>query len=112
MLCGSTLRRTVGGRHLKAGTYSTENPKARGNIDSLDEFRQQNPHAIAEKVHAGNFGYDVERDILSIPLYAVFALAEDIAQGKPHDEKGWSLVHSESEGQSPTYGECSFHGIN
>ena len=53
-----------------------------GRLGSLDEFRTCNPHSVAVKVHAGNLGYDAERDILSVPLYAVFALAEDLADGR------------------------------
>ena len=56
--------------------------KGKGKLNSLDEFRLSNPHAVAVKVHAGNFGYDAERDVLSVPLYAVFALACDLQEGK------------------------------
>lgn len=75
---------------VESGGYAVpiDVKKGRGRMNSLDEFRLHNPHTIAVKVHAGNFGYDVEHDILSIPLYAAFALAEDIAQGKALSKKG------------------------
>ena len=56
--------------------------KGTGKLNSLDEFRLSNPFAVAVKVHAGNFGYDAERRVLSLPLYAVFALAQDLREGK------------------------------
>lgn len=53
--------------------------KGKGKMNSLAEFRLSNPHSTAIKIHAGNFGYDAEQDILSIPLYAAFALANTLA---------------------------------
>lgn len=53
--------------------------KSKGDLNSLDEFRSVNPSSMAVKVHSGNFGYNQEKNILSIPHYAVFMLAEDIS---------------------------------
>ena len=57
--------------------------KDKGKLNSLDEFRSYNPKSTAIKISASNFGYNKERDILTIPLYEVFLLAGDIAANKP-----------------------------
>ena len=54
-----------------------------GKMNSLDSFRESNPWYTAVKISVGNYGYDSERDVLSIPLYQAFLLAEDIADGTP-----------------------------
>ena len=57
--------------------------KDKGKLNSLDEFRSYNPKSTAIKISASNFGYNKERDILTIPLYEVFLLADDIVANKP-----------------------------
>ncbi|MBQ3643894.1 MAG: ATP-binding protein [Candidatus Riflebacteria bacterium] len=57
--------------------------KDKGKLNSLDEFRSYNPKSTAIKISVSNFGYNKERDILTIPLYEVFLLADDIVANKP-----------------------------
>ena len=40
-----------------------------------------NGKCTAIKISGNNFGYNSEQDILTIPHYAVFALAQDLTQG-------------------------------
>lgn len=56
--------------------------KREGKLNSLDAFRENNPKSTAIKISANNYGYNVEKDILTIPLYEVFLLAEDLSQNK------------------------------
>ena len=52
--------------------------KGSGKLNSLEAFRRVNPKSTAIKISANNYGYNVENDILTIPLYEVFLLANDI----------------------------------
>lgn len=52
--------------------------KSGGKLNSLKAFREYNVKSMAIKISANNYGYDRENDILTIPLYEVFMLAEDI----------------------------------
>ena len=52
--------------------------KKSGRLNSLEGFRSFNPRSTAIKIAANNYGYDSDNDILTIPLYEVFLLAEDI----------------------------------
>ena len=61
--------------------YAIDAKKSRGGLNSLKEFREFNPKASAIKISANNFGYNAENDILTIPHYAVFLLAEDLQNG-------------------------------
>lgn len=53
--------------------------KSKGKLNSLDNFRNVNGHSMAIKISANNYGYDKEKDILTIPLYETFLLADDLA---------------------------------
>ena len=57
--------------------------KTKGKMNSLDAFRSVNPKTTAIKISANHFGYDEERDILTVPLYEVFLLADDLACDRP-----------------------------
>ncbi|MCQ2079789.1 MAG: AAA family ATPase [archaeon] len=57
--------------------------KSGGRMNSLKAFRSLNPRHVAVKISSGNYGYDAETDVLSIPLYQTFLLAEQIARGEP-----------------------------
>ncbi len=61
--------------------YPIDAKKNKGNLNSLMEFKQFNPKTSAIKISANNFGYNKENDILTIPHYAVFLLAEDLKNG-------------------------------
>lgn len=61
--------------------YPIDVKKEKGNLASLEEFRQINGNCIAIKISANNFGYNKEKNILTIPHYATFLLAEDLKNG-------------------------------
>ncbi len=61
--------------------YAIDAKKSRGGLNSLKEFREFNPKSAAIKISANNFGYNAENDILTIPHYAVFLLADDLQNG-------------------------------
>ena len=50
-------------------------------LNSLEKFRQHNKRDIAIKISANQYGYDKENMILTIPLYEVLLLAQDLSQG-------------------------------
>ncbi len=51
-----------------------------GKMNSLDAYRSFNGSCTAVKISANNFGYDRDRDILTIPLYEAFLFAEEMAR--------------------------------
>lgn len=57
--------------------------KNKGKLNSLENYRTTNQNKYAIKISANNFGYDVKNKIYTIPLYATFALAEEL-QGQKH----------------------------
>lgn len=61
--------------------YPIDTKKEKGSLGSLNEFRQINGKCTAIKISGNNFGYNKENDILTIPHYAVFLLAQDLADG-------------------------------
>lgn len=58
--------------------YPVDVKKKTGNLGSLEEFRSYNGKCTAIKISSNNFGYNAENDILTIPHYAVFCLADGI----------------------------------
>ena len=57
--------------------------KSGGKLNSLEAFRKTNPSSTAIKISANNYGYNAENDILTIPLYEVFLLANDLVKDIP-----------------------------
>lgn len=55
--------------------------KNKGKLNSLEDFRNCNGKATAIKISSNNYGYDLENDILTIPLYMTFLLADDLVKG-------------------------------
>ena len=53
--------------------------KSGGKLNSLTAFRDYNPNSTAIKISANNYGYNDANDVLTVPLYEVFLLAEDLA---------------------------------
>jgi uncharacterized protein len=53
--------------------------KGSGKLNSLEAFRLANGKSTAVKISTNGFGYDKLQDILTIPLYEVFLLANDLA---------------------------------
>ncbi len=56
--------------------------KNKGVFNSLADFRAHNKRTTAIKISANELGYNEENDILTVPLYMTFLLADDIAKGK------------------------------
>lgn len=56
--------------------------KNKGSLNSLKDFREHNKKTTAIKISSNQLGYNEENDILTIPLYMAFLLADDIIQGK------------------------------
>ena len=52
--------------------------KNKRKLNSLTEFRSFNGKSTAIKISANNLGYDKENDILTLPLYMTFMLANNI----------------------------------
>lgn len=52
--------------------------KGRGDLHSLDAFRNHNSNKKAVKVSANNFGIDEGRGILTLPLYMLFAYLSEV----------------------------------
>ncbi len=48
----------------------------------MKDFREQNKKTTAIRISSNQLGYNEENDILTIPLYMAFLLADDIIQGK------------------------------
>ncbi len=61
--------------------YPIDVKKKLGSLASLEEFRQVNGKCMAVKISSNNFGYNCENNILTIPHYAVFMLAQDLKDG-------------------------------
>lgn len=61
--------------------YPIDVKKGKGGLKSLMEFREHNGNCMAIKISANNLGYSKENNILTIPHYAVFMLAEDLKNG-------------------------------
>lgn len=58
--------------------YPVDVKKSKGKLGSLDSYRKVNgKDAMAIKVSANNYGYNKERNILTIPLYEVYLLAKE-----------------------------------
>lgn len=56
--------------------------KNKGCLNSLKDFRERNKRTTAIKISSNQLGYNEEDDILTVPLYMTFLLADDIVLGK------------------------------
>ena len=56
--------------------------KGRSKMNSIDIFRNHNKKDIVIKVSCNEYGYDKDKQILTIPLYEMFMLAKDIKDNK------------------------------
>ena len=56
--------------------------KGRGSLNSLEKFRNHNGNAPAIKISSNNYGIDFSKNLLTIPLYEMPFLAEDISAGR------------------------------
>ena len=55
--------------------------KGKGKMNSLCAFRNHNPKSLAIKISSNNYGYDKDQQLLTLPLYMTFLLADDISKG-------------------------------
>ena len=56
--------------------------RGRGTLNSLGKFRNHNRNDLAVKLSENQYGYSKEQNLLTVPLYACFMLAEDLKDGK------------------------------
>lgn len=54
--------------------------KNKGKLNSLEDFRNNNGKNTVIKISSNNYGYDKEQDVLTLPLYMTFMLADDLAK--------------------------------
>ena len=57
--------------------------KNKGKLNSLEDFRNNNGKNTVIKISSNNLGYDSSQDILTLPLYVTFLLADDLSKGEP-----------------------------
>lgn len=62
--------------------YPIDVKKGRGTLNSLEKFANHNKFELAIKVSKGNYGYDSEKKLLTVPFYFFPFLAQDLADGK------------------------------
>ena len=61
--------------------YPIDVKKGRGTLNSLEKFSNHNKYEYAIKVSKNNYGNHVEQRLLTIPVYHVSFLAQDLADG-------------------------------
>ena len=52
--------------------------KGRGTLNSLEKFKNHNKFKYAIKISSNNYGYDKQKQIYTIPLYAAFLVLNDL----------------------------------
>ena len=52
--------------------------KSKGQLNSIDKFKDHNKYYYSVKFSANNYGYDDKNHILTIPLYMVFAYLDEL----------------------------------
>lgn len=62
--------------------YPIDVKKGRGTLNSLEKFSNHNKFELAIKVSKGNYGYNPEQKLLTVPFYFFPFLAQDLAEGK------------------------------
>lgn len=58
--------------------------KGRGSLNSLVKFRNHNRTGLAVKLSGNQYGYAEDQQLITVPLYACFLLAEDLKEGRLH----------------------------
>ena len=56
--------------------------RGRGALNSLVKFRNHNKNNLAVKLSANQYGFSENQQLLTVPLYACFLLAEDLKAGR------------------------------
>ena len=62
--------------------YPIDVKKGKGSLNSLEKFSNHNRYETAIKVSRNNYGYNVEKKLLTVPFYMFFLVADDLAKGK------------------------------
>lgn len=62
--------------------YPIDVKKGRGTLNSLEKFSNHNKFELAIKVSKGNYGYNAEQKLMTVPFYFFPFLAQDLADGK------------------------------
>ena len=61
--------------------YPIDVKKSRGSLNSLESFADHNRFESAIKVSSNNYGYSVEKKLLTVPFYMFFLVADDLSKG-------------------------------
>ena len=61
--------------------YPIDVKKGRGVLNSIEKFSNHNKFEFAIKVSKGNYGYNFEHKLLTVPFYFVPFIAKDLAEG-------------------------------
>lgn len=61
--------------------YPIDVKKGKGTLNSLEKFANHNKFELAIKVSKNNYGYDIERKLLTVPFYFFPFVAKDLAEG-------------------------------
>ena len=61
--------------------YPIDVKKGRGTLNSLEKFSNHNKFEYAIKVSKNNYGYNAEKNLLTIPFYFIPFAARDLANG-------------------------------
>lgn len=61
--------------------YPIDVKKGRGVLNSLEKFAHHNKYECAIKISSGNYGYDESKKLLTIPLYFVSFVSDDLSRG-------------------------------
>ncbi len=61
--------------------YPIDAKKSKGSLPSLEKYKQHNKLDYAIKISSNKYGENEENKILTVPLYEVFLVAEDLKGG-------------------------------
>lgn len=61
--------------------YPLDVKKGRGTLNSLEKFSNHNKFECAVKISKNNYGYNPERNLLTVPFYFISFVAKDLADG-------------------------------
>ena len=60
--------------------------KGKGQLPSIKKFKEHNEYTYSVKISTNNYGYDKENNILTLPLYMLFAYLNDLKERNSHIE--------------------------
>lgn len=68
--------------------YPIDVKKGKGVINSLEKFSNHNKYEYAIKISSGNFGFNEDKRLFTIPFYYISFLSDDLASGNLNIKKG------------------------